>query len=350
MDILNILKNIGCDTSKINYDIYKNPYRIFAEEDSKRTAYIFSVPIISYINNTFISNEWIQQDQKRIHRGINSTITYSGKKIFLENNKDITEIKLKDNYEIRPSLNGVTISSTSSYIRFTLKTGYPYFVRNSGTSFALMEQKHTPYLTVSPQLSKGKNNQFIPTHLDAKLVGERKYEINIYATKDNIEQMSVEVNLYMPKLIFDTTIESGIPERNNVFGNYAIIGKSDDFGEQRLIFNLNNVQSSILDFDDIKQVDMYIPVFGIQTGILKAYLAKEKWCTFNTNWSTIPKIKAKNIKFKNNKDYITADITEIIGILPNYGLMLKNEDRNGYCAISTADSYDYPIIIKIQYI
>ena len=348
MDILNILKCIDCNTSKIIVDTHKNPYRIITEDNGERTAYIFSVPIKSYVNNNLIDNEWVRQDKQMIHRGINSIITYKGKRLSLENNKDIAEIKLKDNYEVTPSLNGVTISSESDSITFTLKTDYPYLIRNSGTSFALMDQKHLPYLTISPHLSEGANGEFIPTHLQANHIGERKYEIIIYA-KNTTKNISVEVNLYMPKLIFDTTIENGDPERNNVFGNYAILGTSEYFGKQRLLFILNNVRNSILDFDAVKQAEMYIPKFGVSTGTINAYFTTEKWCTFNTTWSTMPNISSKHIEFMHHKNYIKADVTELISKLPNYGLMLKNEDDNSYCALSTADSYDHPIILKIKY-
>jgi hypothetical protein len=63
----------------------------------------------------------------------------------------------------------------------------------------------------------------------------------------------------------------------------------------------------------------------------------------------MPEIKEKGVKFAEADGYIKADITDIIKNTKNYGMMLKSEDENGYCAISTADSYDHPMIIRIQY-
>jgi hypothetical protein len=115
------------------------------------------------------------------------------------------------------------------------------------------------------------------------------------------------------------------------------------------LFRLNNSKSAIYGLGNIKKADIYIPKFGEMRGELCAYKITKPWCTFNTCWSNMPEVKANGIVFEEIDGYVKADITEIIKNTKNYGMMLKNEDESGFCAISTADSYDHPMIIKIIY-
>ena len=307
--------------------------------------YIFTVPIYSLGRHRLLDQHW---NENNTYWGINTKVTLKGTKAVLENNIDRAEIKFSSKCEVQPSSNGITLTSNSGEIRFELKTEYPYPIRENGTSFALMAAKHLPFITVTPFLAEAESGRLVSSLVEATEIGERKYLMRIY-TNEPTKKTSVEINLYMPKFIFDTTVESASPNKNNVYGNYALIGNSPTHGEQRLLFRLNNSKSAIYGLGNIKKAEIFIKKFGEMQKTLHAYKITKPWCTFNTCYSNMPEIKEKGVKFAEADEYIKADITDIIKNTKNYGMMLKSEDENGYCAISTADSYDHPMIIRIQY-
>ena len=345
MNALDAIRRISNITPICIHDKDKNPYRILTEENGMKCAYIFTVPIYSLGKHRLLDQHW---SEKNMYWGINSKITNKAGEAILENNIDRAEITSITDYGVKPSSNGITLTSDNGEIHFELRTEHSYPIRENGTSFALMAAKHLPFMTVTPFLAESENGMHITSFIEAIDKGDRKYAMRIYTLEPN-KKITVEINLYMPKFIFDTTIESAYPDKNNVYGNYALIGNSSNNGEQRLLFRLNNSKSAISGLGDIKKADIYIPKFGEMTGELCAYKITNPWCTFNTNWVTTPDIKKSGSRFTDYCDYIKADITEMIKNTKNYGMMLKNDSSNGYTAVSTADSYDHPMIIKIQY-
>lgn len=350
MDAIKEIRKLSVGEPEILPDKWKNPYRILTGEGGTKNAYIFSVPVFSLNNYALISEEWKREKSTCVYSGINSEVVYKGRKITLENFIDFADIYIRKDSgcEIKPGMNGIVIASEKSEICFELKTGYPYPVRENGKSFALMQAKHLPFLTVTPFLAKNGDGRYASSFIEAQVCGERKYLLRVYSGAAQ-GRVSVEINLYFPKTVFDTTVESGAPDKNNVYGSYALLGNADESGEQRLLLRLNNVESMIEGLGEIFKADMYFPEFGKLKGEIGAFKISEPWCTFNTCWSDMPKAGEETTVLTETSGYLKADITEIFRIHPNYGIMLKSKQKNSLCAVSTADSYTNPLIIKIQY-
>ena len=350
MNAVKEIKKISGKEPEILTDEWRNPYRILTCENGTKTAYIFSVPVFAYDTYSLISEEWEKIDGFRYSRGINSKNVYKGRKITLENFIDFAEIRTGKGQDcvVKPGMNGINIFSDSSELCFELKTGYPYPVKENGLSFALMEAKHLPFLTVTPFLSETRDGRFVPAFIDTREWGERGYSFRIYSGEKQV-RLSAEINLYLPKTVFDTTVEAENPDRNNVYGSYALIGKTDRFGEQRLLLRLNNTEVMLNGLGNVLKAELYIPKFGIYKGELGAYKISEPWCTFNTCWSDMPALGREATALTEVNGYLKADITGMLCFHPNYGIILKSIEKNSLCAVSTADSCDHPLIIKIQY-
>ena len=340
-------------------DRFRNPYRILTEKNGEKNAYIFSLPIKSYEDNEIVHCGFRENTNEYSIRGVNAEITRHGKKITLENYMDRAEIILGKDCDVRPSTNGVLISG-KGVIDVRLKTEYPYPIRENGISFSLMAEKHLPFLSVLPFFGSGKNGELIHGKISATALKDRSYDIRIF-TDEECENITAEIQLYLPKLIFDTTVESRFPKRNNVYGSCALLSEENknrdgikevsrlDPGTERIIFRINCTDNAFKGLGNIKKADLYIPKFSKETSEIRGYKITESWCTFNTDWSSLPEVTEEYCTFKDIGNYITADITELITGSNKFGLMLTNTENAASVAISTADSYEYPSIIKIKY-
>jgi hypothetical protein len=258
-----------------------------------------------------------------------------------------TELSFSDNYSIYPSTNGIRVVSKTSDIRIELKNTSEYSIKKNHTSLALMAEKHLPFINISPLFGENANKEFFPAFIEYHPKNETEGTIQIFTPKPCIE-LSTEINLYLPKVIFDTTIQSKFPDENNVYGNYALLGKSQDLGEQLLLLRLNNSDRAFWGINDIEKAEMFIPKLGGDKALICAHEILHGWCTFNTNFETRPAVSSELSVLEEHNGYLVANITELLKN-KNFGLMLENHNKNALCAISTGDSYEHPIIIKIQY-
>ncbi len=347
MNFIEMISKTENEEIKIQEDKFRNPYRILGKHRGKNTAYIFTVPIYSLDERKLVDLKWGVDGRKKVFSGADAEISFYGKRAVLENSIDRAVIKTEEKYQVFPGLNGINLSSENGDIVFTLETEYPYIRRENTRSFTLMYAKHVPFITVTPAPAEKFEGIFVKAFVEATEIKERRFKVRIFA-KEKVKKLTAEINLYLPKLIFDTTVESAFPSVNNVYGSYSSLGESNG-NEERLLFRTGFFSGAFGGIGKPEKAEIFIPKFGSDTSEIGVYKILQPWCTFNTCWDNMPKTSEKFQLLMDAGEFFKTDITESFTDLENYGYMLKSIKKEKNIAISTADSYCHPQIIKIQY-
>lgn len=375
ISILEEIKKIR-QTAPITIDTKNsNRYRIVIDEpDRTKTAYYFSTPIYNSQNRKLVNIKLNANEGKYCFTGSNAEISFSNR-IRMETVEGFCEIPLSnwvsyvseyeliyENKHIYPTANGFVYRVPCEGITpfsFELEVGNNPFmeVRANDKCFCLMSQPFRPFVTVSCIGTIDAQGKVIaPAQIRYQKLTDRRYWLTVLPCSENGSWVEFEINMYDPKLVQDTTVESGNPQTNNAFGGMAFIGNTEEYGEQWLYSRTDFSKMFDLSDKHINNAVLHIPQHNGSNVELSAFRVPARFCSFGSTWEN--KIMVSNLLSTStiNNNYYTLDITELFSepkthrFIKTDGFILRTSIKgSGFAAISTGDSYHSPQIFEINY-
>jgi hypothetical protein len=351
MDILQEIKKIRDEEKLDIYSNNTNPYRLLIKEKDGFSAYYFSLPIYRP-DRKLIDFNWISKEGKHYHSGSNSDIEVNENTIKMSNIYGEAELILLggSDIELLPTFNGIAVKAEGNQFNFTIKTKGNYQSRENGGYFALMKDEFVPLLTVSGIYGE-KDNKYYPLEIKANKNNDL-YEITVSGLK-SCNNILFEINMQTQKLMFDTTVESKNPDKNNAFGGVAFLGESEFYGEQWLYSRIDTMQLIDLNSYIVKEAKLYMRKYDKGNNVLQTYKMTAPWCSFGSTWNTKAAFSGLLHIARLNKKYVITEVTDVIKEIlrlnepRNPGVVIKGNNA-GYSVISTADNYLYPQILEIK--
>lgn len=346
-----------------------NRYRLVAQENNgSKTAYCFSTPIYNTNSRKLVRRRFEANGEAFKFTGSNADITAYKGQIVMSNTEGSASIRLpiesmtlcedhlcSEDWQIYPTFNGIAVHTTKPSVKFTVSIDKPFLgIRHCSKSFAIMQEEFRPFFTLSPLTSSDRYGRTSPTEVHFEQIDERTYKLGICAVEGS--GISFEANLYEPKLLQDTTVESAHPDENNAFGGIAFLGKTSALGEQWLYSRLDFSKIPELHSVYVKKVQLHLPVIYSTGNELSAFAPKARFCSFGSTWNNKIAELPKTAKIYKNGAYMTVDLTEVLTntsegrLIHTEGLILKPKGRDsGFTAISTGDNYGLPQILEVRY-
>ena len=354
---------------------YKNTnrYRVVAgEENGTKTAYYFTAPIYNAYSRKAVDFTFKRNGNVVYAVGSNATITvHDGIRMenaegscVLRQNREISRFSEREilfgEDSVSLTTNGVAYQAkceSGSAAEFEFEVSKPYLgVRANDRCFSLMSEKHRPFATVSGIGSVNAAGEVIaPALLTFQKLNDKKYRLTLRALSPDAEGVLFEANLYEPKLVQDTTVESRNPGVNNAFGGAAFIGSTPQYGEQWLYSRPD--MSSFADIADhpIQKAILHLPRYNNAPAELRSYGVAARFCSFGSNWNN--KVASSGILSDTTakRHYHSLDITSLLTNAAGYlkrseGFILKPRGKeDAPVAIATGDSYYAPQIFEINY-
>ena len=359
----------------INID-YKNSNRyrvILNEPNGTKTAYYFTTPIYNANTRMAVDIKFHKRDGILYSVGSNANITVSDK-INMENTEGRCLISLKapteyiSEYELhcgadllQPTTNGILYKAKCKGIvafTFEIEVDKPFMeLRTNDKCFSIMKEVFRPFVTASCiGTIDAKGDVIAPAKISYQKLSDCRYELTVIPCSPLGEYIAFELNLYEPKLVQDTTVESGNPKTNNAFGSTAFIGNTEQFGEQWLYSRPDFGRFSDLMDKRINTAVFHLPNHNRADVDLKAFKVSARFCSFGSNWDN--KIPAEGAVSDSATidGYQNIDITSLLSdtktgrLVSSEGLILKTTVKgSGFSVISTGDSYYAPQIFEINY-
>ena len=236
-------------------------------------------------------------------------------------------------------------------ICFKIDNNLAGVVNANNSCFTVMKDRMSPYYSVSCIAGKQKNGEVGALKLSYEQVENDFYKIIVTGEEDYSEIM-IEINLYSPKLIFDTTIKEMNRLQNNCFGGIAFLSTGDQTEELYSRFNLNYIND--ISLKEIQSATLCIPAYTKDGGVIRLQNIENPWCSIGMNWEK-KQIGGRIIDEKEIKNgYVELDVTRVLKEqlnlqrIKSYGVIISNPNTD-IVAISTGDNYYKPQILKIKY-
>lgn len=350
-----------------------NRYRVVSTEpDGSRTAYYFSTPIYNSRTRRAVDMRFHFRDGVASATGSNATVTVADS-IRMENAEGVCMLSLSgtthplSEHEVlsgreRISLttNGVAVRSTcrgDTPYRFSLEISKPFLeVRANDRCFVLMSEKFRPFVSVSCIGTADADGSIVaPAKLTYERCSDRRYILTVTPTSPLGVAVMTEANLYEPKLLQDTTVESRNPKTNNAFGSIGFIGTTKEYGEQWLYARPDGSKMTEMQNKKILRAILHIPRWNHSAVELSACGVTERFCSFGSTWNN--KIAA-DVPFATPKitdRYVDLDLTSVLASprgrwLPGEGFILRARKKDaGFAVVATGDHYLTPQILEIHY-
>lgn len=348
------------------------PYRLLYQKDGIYTAYYFSVPIFCDRTQSTAPLRFAPHGNGAYLDGVRSGITL-GEDICMENPSGKCRISMPSGYryesdgvicyegvEVYPTLNGVAclvrLGEERKYVMRVSTDASVSFVKHNRKCFCTMLSDIVPHLNIScVGAFDGARKRVSPACIQYRKTGEREYEVAVLTDAPEAEYLFFEINLHTPKLFLDTTVESKNPDMNNAFGTAAFIGQSRDFGEQWLYCRPLSVSFGGLKGAIVKKAVFYIPKLDSGNTPLAAYPLGARFCSFTSNWNNKKSPTYNYVQSEIKKGYHVIDLSEImvkneeISKLDEGWVLKTAPESDGFCAISTADSFFAPQILEVVF-
>ena len=257
---------------------------------------------------------------------------------------------------ITPTFSGVKVMQKSQgplYFTCIVQSKKKGHIRMNSKSFAYMRDTFAPVVTLSTMCSDGalKNPG---VNLAMKQENESKVHLRMISSDENASHACWEINLYEPKLIMDTTVESARPNENNVYGNVAFLGHTEDHGVQYLYsrFDLTKINADPL--KKMERVLLHIPYYQAGEQGFRMSAPFRRFCSFGSNWENKMPFTEFGAKYEKCGSYFVFDLSKYLlnkhgRFKENTGIVLYSAAPDGVSILSTADNYDRPQIVEIQY-
>jgi hypothetical protein len=191
--------------------------------DGLNIDYYFSVPIYDKKKH-LLKAEFEEMEGAGINYGANSKVLIYNNNIQLILEQDVLEMEFLSDVELEATLNGLKVECATECL-FYLKSKHSLREYNNGRCFVLQDESETPILTIGAMYSMLEGVYGSACIFYEKTLG--RYLIKI--SGDNAKKrVFFEINSYIEKLIFDTTIEKNFASRNNAFGCIAYLKSGED--------------------------------------------------------------------------------------------------------------------------
>lgn len=367
--VLNEIKYLRDNKDTIVEHSNSNRYRVIVKEEFGNSAYCFSTPIYSSKTRKLIKIEHNDVTSDFSFSGSNGTIIAHHNSYVFENcdGKAIVTINgtFHDQETTKGSPSSMVVVPTFNGLRFIVKSNFLSFglkadvkaegVRYNPSCISIMKETFKPFLSVSSLYASDCKGSFSPVEMRYMQNGTDNYEIELFHDITD-GTFHFEINLYEPKLLQDTTVESAHPDTNNVYGSIGFIGKTKQFGQQWLYTRPDFSKVPDLASYHINKVLLHIPVLNGSLDNVDAYIPKKRFCSFGSTWNDKVDVSDKVVSSNNNGRYLTIDVTALFTdplareLVYNEGLLLrKTKGLDDFIVLSTSDCYSAPQIIEINF-
>jgi len=351
MNIYEEIKRIGGGKELKIRENNANPYRVLVQTKEGMTAYYSSVPLYSP-DKRLIIPKWRRGDGLRIFQGINAIVTATEEKVVLKNINGFAEIEFENEVSIQPTFNGILAECGEGVAKILLKTDGKRGIRENGSCFSLMQTDMIPFVTVGGIYGSDGQKKF-PLTIESREIDETSFEITVFGRK-TAHKLLFEINLYAEKMIFDTTVEEKNPDKNNAFGSVAFLGRTEEYGEQRLYTRFDCLQLLELNSFLVEEANLYLPKFGGENMILNANKLENPWCSFGSTWGNKIGFSDLRYRVRNKEKYEIVDVSDVIRHILRFqesrdpGIVIRGKACAGYSIVSTGDNYYRPQILEIK--
>lgn len=353
-----------------------NEYRLLVKEKDGLTAYYFSCPIYRQSDRKLVYLNFDYNNQKYKALGSNCITEIQNNKINLKNHIGQISVDLLKNYnfaqkenyiqseniKIHSTYNGIALHysfKNQDNFKFNISTDKHYTnLRFNGNYLAFMQDEFIPFCTISCiSVIDNITKQCYPYTISYRQNTEKNYTVlsGMLNTESNDFTVVLEISLYANKMIFDTTVESNNPDKNNAFGSVTFLGKSREFGEQWLYSRIDTMQLMDLNHYLVKEANLYLPKYSKGDLNIKSYKMAAPWCSFGSTWNTKVNFNSLLSMTRKNANYKIIDVTEVIRDIlrlnepRNPGVVIKaDETASEYEVLATADNYFTPQILEIK--
>lgn len=351
-----------------------NRYRlVISENNGSKTAYYFTTPIYNCTSRKIIDMQFSVNGDTALSTGSNAAITISDR-IKMKNAEACCTIRLRQRPQrlssnvlncgedtIYPTTNGVAIQTNTvdnNNVSYDVEVSAPFLsIRANDRCFALMTDKFKPFVVFSCiGTLDASGNVIAPAGLEYQKITERKYRLSVSSCSQFGQSVLFEVNLYESKLFQDTTVESGNPNVNNVFGSIGFIGNTPMYGEQWLYSRPDHSKMSELTDKRINKAVLHLPQISQNCVELKSFRVSDRFCSFGSTWDNKIPGDAGISESVLSDGYQSIDISSLMidqrtqSIVQSEGLILKPKIKgSGFSAVATGDSYFAPQILEINY-
>lgn len=346
-----------------------NRYAIISQTlNGPKTAYYFSTPVLYKSNNKHVKGEFQKKEHYYYYKGSNCEVKIYDDHIVLSNNKekiflyfdrrknmflsnDCSYLKSED-IILFPSLNGVIIKQHGNKIRLKMETSTLADVKSNSKYFAFMRSEFEPIVTFNAMFAENRYRDiFYNIILHSKKITETLYEVELTATNENTFQLTYDINMYEPKLIQDTTVESNHPKENNAYGNISFLGKSTYCGNQILYSKIDVSKMDIPKDWIIENARFHIPYYAVNGTDFCISVPQKRFCSFGSTWNNKIPYSTSILSGAKSNGYITFDISKYVLSKtgkwnPNEGFVIQSRGEH-FSIIGTGDNYYTPQIIEI---
>ena len=336
----------------------------------QKRAYYFSTPILYKSNNRPVRPQFQKIADFYYFKGSNCevkitdgcvTLYNDNEKIFLHLNEsrslvhsDDFSCLRNDSIMIFPSFNGIIIKHRTNKTKFKIESSCSSDIRNNTKYFAFMRSNFEPIVTVNAMFAENRyRDVFYNVILNSRKITKSAYDLELCSVCENSFQLTYEINMYEPKLIQDTTVESNHPNENNLFGDIAFLGKSSWCGNQFLYLRIDDSKIDLQNGLSIDKVRLHIPYYTTTAKNFRISVPMRRFCNFGSTWNNkIPYSNAISSGTKNN-GYITFDISKYViskagKWTPCEGFVLQSPGEH-FSIIGTGDNYYTPQVLEITY-
>ncbi len=354
---------------------YKNNNRyrvVLNEKNGTKTAYYFSCPVYNTKTRKAVELKFHKKEGAIYSIGSNSNITFSDC-IRMENMEGYANITLDSvvspistnelicgDSRIYPTVNGFMYKINCKNMKsfsFDLEVGRMFMdVRSNNKCFSLMNEKFRPFITVSCIGTADVNSNIIaPAKLYYKKLNDRKYCLTVSSCSPIGKWILLEANLYEPKLIQDTTVESMNPSSNNAFGSTAFIGNTNEYGEQWLYSRPDFDKLSDLRGKRMIKATLHLPRYNCFNNELQCFGVSGRFCSFGTNWANKISVSSHVADSFFDRNYQSIDLTNVVidkfgSLTSSNGFILRPKTKNcGFSTVATGDSYYAPQILEVNF-
>lgn len=368
-EIRKLRKNNPLNIDKSN----KNRHRIVVwEPRGEKTAYCFSPPVYDLLGN-LVDLKFTEQKDGIFFKGSSAEVV-ANDILTLKNKFGRCHLTFACPFQYKsegymvcgsdvvfPTLNGIAYKAkikNQEPFSFFLECEDPFLeVRENDKCFALMREQFKPFVTVSCIGVLDQNGSVIaPVKISSEKKGGQLYLLQLEPQCAEGEWLFFEINLYEPKLLQDTTVESRHPRMNNAFGGVAFVGTTESYGEQWLY--IRPEFSTIVDLMNkrVQKVVLHFPKLGANCISISAFNIAARFCSFGSRWRNKVAQTSEAGKPTWAHRHLRLDITRFVvdpigkQIKTTPGILLKPKTKGDtFSVFSTGDHYFAPVIMEIRY-
>jgi hypothetical protein len=346
---------------------------LVTKKDQEESVCFFTTPI--YNETGLVERRFVKQKNSFTFRGSNAEIIVMPEGVYLKNkacyvrmrwtrkqsfvlSEDATCLTSED-MSICPTLNGISVTqvyhSEPLYFKFESQPWCKGYARMNSKCFAYMKEKFVPFATVNcVYVGDGNKTELAGAELAMKKDSDLQYRLRMTSTIENATKLNWEINLYEPKLIQDTTVESRRPNENNAYGNVAFLGHSADHGVQYLYSRFDFDKIKVDSLKKMKRILLHVPYYMAGDQNIRVAAPFRRFCSFGSNWANKVPTNGVSVTYWKESDRVVFDLTQYLlagngKFKENNGIVLCPSKSNGVSVMATADNYNMPQMIEIQY-